>query len=330
MTDRVVASSRDAIRAGSKSFSLAAALFDRACREDAYQLYAWCRHCDDEIDGQSLGHDRLEPTDVAPGVRVSEARPPEAHPPEARLERLRDLTDLALAGEDVDDPAFLALGRVVRRHGIPHRYPHDLLAGFAMDVEGRRFGELDDCLTYCYHVAGVVGIMMAYVMGARDAETLDRATDLGIAFQLTNISRDVVADAVAGRLYLPLSWLDEAGIPPHQVAARRYRQALFEVVDRLLDEADRYYESAAWGLPALGLRSAWAVATASYVYRDIGTLLRRRGARAWDRRAVVGRGRKIRLALAGALQAALASPSRSTAPPSREALWHRPSPSGGG
>ena len=126
MGDPIVATSRTAIREGSKSFSLAAALFDRSCREDAYQLYAWCRRCDDEIDGQHLGHGPAASAaaDVSPGKRLA---------------RLRRLTDLALGGVDVDDPAFAALGRVARRHRIPQRYPRELLDGFAMDVDGRQY-----------------------------------------------------------------------------------------------------------------------------------------------------------------------------------------------
>ena len=89
----------------------------------------------------------------------------------------------------------------------------DLLQGFEMDVEGRRYDTLEDTLDYAYHVAGVVGVMMARIMGVQDAPTLRRAQDLGLAFQLTNIARDVVEDARGGRVYLPGQWLDEAGVP---------------------------------------------------------------------------------------------------------------------
>ena len=68
----------------------------------------------------------------------------------------------------------------------------DLIEGFAMDVEARDYRTLDDVLEYSYHVAGIVGVMMARVMGVRDDHVLDRACDLGLAFQLTNIARDVI------------------------------------------------------------------------------------------------------------------------------------------
>ena len=87
-----------------------------------------------------------------------------------------------------------------------------------MDVQGYRYQTLDDTLLYCYRVAGVVGLMMARVMGAEAEPTLDRACDLGLAFQLTNIARDIVEDAQIGRVYLPAEWLAEVGIPEDEVA----------------------------------------------------------------------------------------------------------------
>ncbi len=309
MTDPVTDYSRATIQAGSKSFAMAATLFDRRCRHDAYLLYAWCRHCDDEIDGQDLGHG---------GVRHITDH-------EERLERLRGETERALGGSPVEHPAFQGLARVVERHGIPASEPRDLLAGFAMDVEGARFPELDDVLSYCYHVAGVVGLMMARVMDATDPDTLDRACDLGIAFQLTNIARDVVADAEVGRLYLPLAWLEEAGVPAGEVAAPEGRERLVGLVERLLREADRYYASSLLGLADLTPRRAWAIATARRVYADIGRLLRQRSTAAWDRRASTGVGRKLVLVGRGAVDALLAPVRRPIdRRPQRTGLWTRP------
>src|SRR5690606_37267384 len=106
-----------------------------------------------------------------------------------------DVCSAALAGEPSDEYIFEALRRVISRHQIPHRHPQELLTGFEMDVEARRYRTIEETLDYCYHVAGVVGVMMAMIMGVRDKVVLDRACDLGIAFQLTNIARDVIDDA---------------------------------------------------------------------------------------------------------------------------------------
>ena len=312
--DPVVENSRRMIQVGSKSFSAAARLFDEKTRDGAYMLYAWCRYCDDEIDGQHLGF-----------------RDAEAHTDGAleRLDRLYDLTRRSLAGEKTSDPVFEAFRRVVEQHRIPARYPLDLLEGFAMDVRGRTYHNFADTLEYCYHVAGVVGVMMAHVMGAEGEDTLNRACDLGIAFQLTNISRDVIDDAESGRIYLPADWLREAGIAPGDIAESRHREAVFKVVARMLDEADRYYRSSEEGLRSLPFRCAWAIATAGGVYRDIGMKVIRRGAHAWDDRTSVSGRRKAYLALCGGLSAVRAlSLGKMTRPAPRPELWTRTLPPG--
>lgn len=192
-----------------------------------------------------------------------------------------------------------------------------------MDVAGTRYESLEDCCRYCYHVAGVVGVMMAYVMGARGEDTLDRASDLGMAFQMTNIARDVIADAGARRVYLPAAWLRDAGVPVAEIDLPSHREAVAMVAARLLDEADRYYTSATAGIARLPLRSAWAIAAARRIYRDIGRLVRRRGAHAWDERLSTSRARKALLLLAAAGDVVRAR-ARAPAAPSRQGLWTRP------
>ena len=316
--DAIVEHSRDMIRRGSKSFAGAARLFDTDTRDSACMLYAWCRHADDEIDGQALGHH-------------TEAQP--MLPAEERLRILKAKTRRALAGKtDADDPVFAALARVIAKHEIPHRHPLELIEGFEMDVRGTDYVTLDDTCRYGYHVAGVVGVMMAMIMGVRQREVLNRASDLGIAFQLTNIARDVIDDARAGRVYLPSDWLSEAGLARETTAATaaalaepRNRPAAFQVTERLLDEADRYYVSARHGLPALPLRAAWAIATARRVYREIGSVVRTRRDHAWDERAVVSRARKmVSVAYAGlSVSRAHLAGAIGAAPP-RDGLWTAP------
>ena len=313
--DAVVSNSRDMIRKGSRSFALASRLFDSTTREHAWMLYAWCRHCDDEIDGQELG---MQPVTQPPHDRLQDQR--------ARLAKLLTETHRALAGGAVSDPAFVAFQRVAREHSIPVGHALEFLAGFEMDVADFKYRTLDETLLYCYRVAGVVGVMMALVMGVRDTGGLQRAADLGIAFQLTNISRDVLDDARLGRCYLPAEWLAEARVPEAEVARPEHRHAVAAVVGRLLTEADRYYESSLAGLPSLTFRSGWAVATALGVYRDIGRIVRARGSQAWDTRAVVGTRRKMLSVSSGicrALKAATVDRLGKAAPRADD-LWVSP------
>ena len=278
--DPIVAMAAERIAKGSKSFAGAARLFDPDTRASAFMLYAWCRHCDDEIDGQVLGFGRQD-------IR---------RPPLEALAELRAKTIAATEGQ-ADEPIYQALQRVVQKHLVPALHPLELIRGMEMDVEtetsGRSYRTLDDTLEYCYHVAGVVGVMMAMVMGVRDKAVLQRASDLGIAFQLTNIARDVVADVAVGRVYLPSDWLTDAGLSAATLGQPGNRHVLFGVTADLLGVAEIYYTSAQAGLPHLPFRSAWAVAAARRVYRDIGAMVRVRGARAWDDRVSTSKARKI-------------------------------------
>ncbi|WP_342655451.1 phytoene/squalene synthase family protein [Pseudomonas sp. F3-2] len=295
------------IAVGSKSFAAASRLFDPLTRRSAVMLYAWCRHCDDVIDGQEAGHS-------ATLVGEQEVQ--------RRLADLVAQTQGVYAGLPVETEAFAAFRDVVIRHRIKETYALEHLAGFAMDVQQRQYHRIDDTLEYCYHVAGVVGLMMAQVMGVSDEATLDRACDLGMGFQLTNIARDIVEDAGVGRCYLPQDWLDELSIPRERLAEAQYRDALAVLARRLVDMAEPFYISAEAGLTSLPWRSAWAVATASGVYREIGVKVRKQGSGAWDARVSTSTVDKLRLVLAG-LGRAISSRGRRW--PERQAeLWQRP------
>lgn len=309
--DPLLETCREIIVRGSKSFAGAAQLFAPATRDAAYLLYAWCRYCDDQIDGETLGFRTGDPSKDQQGQQD-------------RLRRLQDMTQRVLEGRSVDDPVFMALQRVVQRYRIPDRYPLELLEGFAMDVDCRRYHGIEETITYCYHVAGVVGLMMSHIMGVREEATHRRAADLGIALQMTNIARDVVDDALVGRVYLPLDWLREADLAPEELLAAERRACLSKVVARLLREADRYYASGDLGIRRLPFRSAWAVAVARGVYWEIGRLVRGRGHAAWNERAVASRVSKsywLGRGLLMALLAATIGPWQRHEP--RAGLWTR-------
>ncbi|WP_341786297.1 phytoene/squalene synthase family protein [Sphingomonas vulcanisoli] len=287
---------------GSKSFALASKLFAPDLRERAWLLYAWCRACDDIADGQEMGHGMTAVSDAP-----------------ARIEAMRALTARALAGERTGEQAFDALGIVAAECVIPASLPFDVIEGFALDSVGWQPQTESDLYRYCYHVAGAVGVMMALVMGVRpdETDTLDRACDLGIAFQLGNIARDIGEDASVGRCYLPRDWLAEIGIAPDAVMADRAKLAVLG--ERLADRAALYEASARAGAARLSYRSAWAVLAAAGIYGGIAREVARRGARAWDARVSTSRAQKLRWAAIAAVDAWRAEPAFD-----RTALWTRP------
>ncbi len=305
--DALVARSGEVIAAGSQSFAAASLLFDGRTRARAHLLYQWCRWCDDVVDGQTLGH----------GLQALTAADRRA-----RLDALEAGTRAALAGRPPPEPAFEGLARVAAETGLAERWPLEHLAGFAHDVEPRAYADLPDLLGYCWGVAGVVGVMMARVMGVAEADlpTLRRAQDLGLAFQLTNIARDVAEDARNGRVYLPADLLAQGGVAarPEAVADPGAREAVAAATAALVAAAEPYYASAREGLAALPWRSAWAVAAAASVYGRIGRKVARRGAAALDARVSTGKAEKLVL-LAGALGPVAASRGRPAR--ARAELW---------
>lgn len=306
--DAIVASARESIARGSKSFAAASKLFAPATRERAWLLYAWCRACDDLADGQDHGH----------GMAVVDDAP-------ARLALLTAQTEAALAGKWVGDPAFDALRFVATETRLPPGFTRDHIAGFALDAADWRPQTEDDLLRYCYHVAGVVGCMMAIIMGVSpdDQATLDRACDLGLAFQLANIARDIGEDAGVGRCYLPVAWLTELGISADTLMADQNRDKLALLGQRLADRASAYEASARLGTPALGLRSAWAVLAAAGIYGDIGREVARRGASAWDRRVGTSGLQKLGWIMRS-LREAVQRKRMFAARPRDPSLWTRP------
>ncbi len=284
----IVGQARDAIAEGSKSFAFASRLFERKTREHAWLLYAWCRHCDDLADGQVMGHDMSDVPDA-----------------DARLDHMRRETERALSGDLTGDAPFAAIGLVARECALPHIYIHDIIEGFALDSRDWRPRSENDLYQYCYHVAGAVGRLMAIIMGIspHDTATLDRATDLGLAFQLANIARDLQEDDAAGRCYLPEEWLAEMDFPPGQHMKPPFRDRLVILVQRLCDGAELYEASARVGAAGLPYRSRWAVLAAAGIYGDIAREVRARGIHAWDHRTVTTKSSKIGWMLKSARQA---------------------------
>lgn len=309
MRDDLDTYSEASIKQGSKSFAKAAMLFDKETRRSVTMLYAWCRYCDDVIDGQDMGHGAQSYT---------------AERKQMLLEDLRRETERIYTDESLDIPAFAALRYVVQRHGIPRQHLLELLEGFAMDAAEVRFRNMEDTLRYCYHVAGVVGVMMARIMGVTEPKIIDRAADLGIAFQLTNIARDVMDDLRIGRCYLPEDSLRCVGLSRETLDPVLHKNQLHSMACQLVELAEGYYESARIGLAHLPWRCAWAIASALEIYRDIGIKVQTAGPETWQDRTAVSGVRKVRHLLGGSLLATHAKLNmRARHEKPRKGLWTR-------
>ncbi len=257
------------MRGGSRTFFAASRLLPPRVRAASIALYAFCRVADDLVDTAAPG-------DTSP------------------LQQLQQRLDAIYAGTPQDHIEDHALSLVVQQCQLPRHLLDALIEGFAWDAAERQYETLEEVHAYGARVAGSVGAMMCWIMGPRDPAVLARACELGVAMQLTNIARDVGADAQLGRIYLPRRWLREAGIDPQAwLAAPAYSPALGQVVERLLHNADQLYTRGQRGIGALPPDCRAAILSASMIYAEIGHQLRRDGLDSVGHRTVVSTGRKL-------------------------------------
>lgn len=261
---------RAMLQENSRTFFAASLLLPKAVREPSLALYAFCRVADDAVDL----HEKKT---------------------EAVLD-LRDRLARLYAGQPSDASSDRAFADIATRFAIPREIPEALIEGFAWDAEFRRYETINEVYAYGTRVAGTVGVMMALLMGTRGAAALARACDLGVAMQLSNIARDVGEDARERRLYLPMSWMRDAGIDPDRwLDAPEFTPALASVVQRLLRAADALYDRVGQGVAELPAACRPGINAASVLYQEIGKQVERNGFDSVSQRAVVGSGRKAAL-----------------------------------
>jgi len=171
---------RKTARAAARNFYYGFMLLPAAKRDALCALYAFMRGVDDISDEPGAVEDKTQ-----------------------RLNERRAEMDRVLAGDDVAGPVWLAFWHAVTTYGIPPRYLHDLISGAEMDLTVASYETFDELRKYCYRVAGTVGLCCLHVFGFSDSRAPELAEKLGIAFQVTNILRDIPRDFAMGRVYLP-------------------------------------------------------------------------------------------------------------------------------
>jgi 15-cis-phytoene synthase len=223
---------RHITRKAARNFYYAFLVLPKRKRDALSAVYAFMRHADDISDDPQLAPDDKR----------------------HRLNSWLDALHAVAGGERTDDPVLMAVADSQRRFKIPIEHLETLVYGTGMDVQPRLSGDhpssapevlyrtFDDLYNYCYHVASVVGLVCIRVFGYRDPAAEDLAERCGIAFQLTNIIRDVKEDAAMGRIYLPQEDLDRCGI-----GASMFRAPSLAAFRPLLEmeavRARQFYES---------------------------------------------------------------------------------------
>ena len=206
LLDAGVAYCRAAARASGSHFYYALWLLPPVRREAMFAVYSFCRAVDDVVDN---------------------GRPAAAA--QAELERWRQELAACYGGSPAH-PVMQALRSAVARYQIPRRYLEEILTGMAWDLAPRRYATFSALEQYCDHVAGAVGLVAIRVFGCRRPESETFARHLGMAFQLTNILRDLDEDLSRGRLYLPQEDLARFGVSEDQLARRVYDPAFVNLM----------------------------------------------------------------------------------------------------
>jgi phytoene synthase len=258
------------LRASGSSFELPIRLLPAAKRRGTTALYAFCRRADDIVD-----------------------EAPDAGSARESLDAFETTARDGLTGLSVDDPVVRALSDTVRRFAVPPEHVHDILAGVRMDLDRDSYTSFADLDLYCSRVAGAVGLAAIHVWGFTSAAAPAVARDCGLAFQLTNILRDIPEDLARGRIYLPAEDFATCGCRVDDLRAGRIgpefsRLAVFEA-----DRAAAAYARAAVLDRLLTTDGRIAFRAMFGVYRALFAGVRRAGSRIFSTRP-----RRSRAALA--------------------------------
>lgn len=216
-----------------------------AQRQAITALYAFCREVDDVVD---------EGSDPIPAC--------------AKLNWWRQEIDRVFNGTPTH-PVGFALQEICPHFELPRKSLLEVIDGMAMDLQDRRYADFHALKNYCYHVASVVGRLSAAIFGVSDPHTFDYAHNLGIAFQLTNIIRDVGEDARRGRIYLPLDELRRFDVDEADILAARRSDNFLKLMAFQAERAQAFYEQALAKLPAADRKNQLPGLIMAAIYRNL-------------------------------------------------------------
>jgi phytoene synthase len=271
------ATCRTVTKASRSNFSYAFLFLPKTQRDALYAIYAFCRITDDVVD-----------EDQSPA--------PVPAPPAERLKVWRAELDACFRGEP-HHPVTRGLADVLKVLPIPRLYFEELLNGVEMDLVKTRYETFAELAQYCYRVAGVVGLMCIEVFGYTRPETRRFAEDLGTAFQLTNILRDVGRDGTKGRIYLPQEDLARFGCKDAEILDRRFTPGFQNLMRFEAGRARQFYEAARAALPAADRKTMLPAEIMAAIYLRLLRQIERRDFDVYSRPIRLSNGRRLALAL---------------------------------
>ena len=235
-------------------------------------LYAFCREVDDAVD-----------------------EAPDPHIAATKLAWWRAEID-NLFKEQPQHPVTQALQPALLEFKLPREHFEEIIDGMQMDLQQTRYLDFKGLSLYCYRVASVVGLMAAEIFGSTQHETQKYAHDLGMAFQLTNIIRDVGEDARRGRIYLPIEDLQKFGVTAADVLNGRYSEQFTQLMHFQIERAETYYERAMAALPEADRKTQRPGLIMAAIYRTLLQEIRRNNCQVLHQRISLTPVRKLWIA----------------------------------
>ncbi|MEZ5351373.1 MAG: phytoene/squalene synthase family protein [Bryobacteraceae bacterium] len=267
---------RRVTRRRAKNFYWAFRLLDAQRRDSLCAVYAFMRRCDDLSD--------------EPGA------------PASALDAWRGELDRGLRGMLVEDRLWPAFFDTVARYKIPRQYFHDMIDGVASDLTRTSIATFDELYRYCYRVASVAGLSLVHIFGYRDPEALALAEKCGIAFQLTNIIRDVAEDAGLGRTYLPAEDMERFQVTAEHLRASSVSAELRRLLRFEAGRAFEYYDASR---PLIGMvepETRPALAALIEIYRRLLNRIEQRDYEVLARRIRLSTAEKVSILVKARLQ----------------------------
>ncbi len=237
--------SREITRREAKNFYYAFLTLPQERRRAIYVAYAFCRYCDDAVDTAESVDQKT-----------------------ATLQSLHASLSDAYTGRS-NDPLFLALADVADRHDIPEEYFKQVIHGVESDLTKVRYRDFEELRTYCYQVASVVGLICLQIFGYKDDSAREHAIDLGLAMQLTNITRDIQEDLELGRIYLPQDEIARFGYSEEAMEAGIVNESFINLMRFQAERARGYFDSGFKLLPYLSPRSRACPAVMGQLYSKV-------------------------------------------------------------
>ncbi|MDD3087844.1 MAG: phytoene/squalene synthase family protein [Candidatus Omnitrophica bacterium] len=233
-------------RGFAKTFYLASVFLPKDKRLASYAVYALCRLSDESVDSM------------------------QAHSKKEALNKINKSIETAYSKTPIEDNLLLSFRHTVIKYAIPKEYFDELIEGMRMDLTQASYNNFNELYSYCYRVAGIVGLIMLRILGTREKSAEEFALSLGIAMQITNILRDIKEDFSRGRIYLPLEDLNKFSLSKENIASNKVNDDFIKLMKFEIERCREYYQKSQKGIQMItGPRERFVVIAMKEMYSQI-------------------------------------------------------------